>query len=235
MRQNSTYGTASSKKTETMLKTILQLLTFRISKIEIESFEKQHFMAGLIGTWIVGMGRYWDDPGAHLGQHLGLGSVVYIFVLALLIWLVILPFRVKGWNYFTVLTFISLTSFPAILYAIPIERFVDIETAASVNAWFLAVVAAWRLGLLFYFLKKFTELSTTYIALGTLLPMTGIIAMLTYLNLERAVFNIMGGIRNSTSADAAYQILVTLTMLSTFAFIPLLVAYLAAIYTRRNQ
>ena len=222
-------------KTETMQKTILRLLTFRISKLEIESFEKQYFIVGLIGTWIVGMGRYWDDPGAHLGQYLGLGSVIYIFVLALLIWLVILPFRVKSWNYFTVLTFISLTSFPALLYAIPIERFVDIETAASVNAWFLAVVAAWRLGLLYLFLKKFTELNHFYIIVSTLLPMTAIIALLTVLNLERAVFNIMGGIRNSTSADAAYQILVGLTMLSTFAFIPLLVAYFAAIYTRRNQ
>lgn len=198
-------------------------------------FSKKHFQIGLVGTWLVGMGRYWDDPGAHLLQHLGLGSVIYIFVLALLIWLVIKPFFVEKWDYFTVLTFISLTSFPAILYAIPVERFMSIENAAALNAWFLAIVAAWRLGLLYYFLKKFTQLSHGYILVGTLLPMTAIISALTALNLERAVFNIMGGIRNSTSADEAYKILISLTVISVAAFIPLLIAYLTAIYLRYKK
>ena len=91
-------------------------------------FNKKHFIAGLIGTWIVGMGRYWDDGGASLLQHVGLGSVIYIFVLAAFIWLIVKPFRVDNWNYFTVVTFIGLTSFPAILYAIPVERFFSIQT-----------------------------------------------------------------------------------------------------------
>src|SRR5215211_6002255 len=105
-----------------MLKTIFRVLTFKITREEIFQFNWRHFIIGLIGTWIVGIGRYWDDEGASRLQHLGLGSVIYIFLLAIFIWLIIKPFFVKNWNYFTVLTFISLTSFPAILYAIPVER-----------------------------------------------------------------------------------------------------------------
>ena len=104
----------------------MKLLTFRLTTAEMLNFNKSHFITGLIGTWIVGIGRYWDDPGAKLLQHLGLGSVIYIFVLALFIWLILLPFKVEGWKYFIVLTFISLTSFPAIFYAIPVERRVEI-------------------------------------------------------------------------------------------------------------
>ncbi|MEI9911696.1 MAG: hypothetical protein WDO71_19805 [Bacteroidota bacterium] len=104
-------------------KTIIRLLTFQIERDEMLAFNHRHFIAGLIGTWLVGIGRYWDDPGAKLLQHLGLGSVIYIFCLAAFIWLIILPFKVEKWSYFRVLTFVGLTSFPALLYAIPVERF----------------------------------------------------------------------------------------------------------------
>ena len=143
-----------------LVKTIVKLLTFKLTRPEMLRFNKNHFIAGLTGTWIVGMGRYWDDQRASLLQHLGLGSVIYIFILAFIIWLIVKPFLVYKWNYFTVLTFISLTSFPAVLYALPVERFFSLATANSMNVWFLAIVAAWRLGLLFYFLKHFTQLSS---------------------------------------------------------------------------
>lgn len=49
---------------------------------------------------------------------------------------------------------------------------------------------------------------------------------LSALNLERAVFDIMGGIRSSgTSHDTAYGILLALTLLSWLAIGPLLVGY----------
>ncbi len=75
--------------------TVIKLLTFKITKEEMLQFNSTHFVVGLVGTWIVGMGRYWDDPGASLLQHLGLGSVIYIFALALFIWLILIPFKVK--------------------------------------------------------------------------------------------------------------------------------------------
>lgn len=215
--------------------TIIRLLTFRLTREEMLNFNKSHFYAGLIGTWIVGMGRYWDDSGANILQHLGLGSEVYIFVLAAFIWLILKPFQVPNWNYFTVLTFIGLTSFPAVFYAIPVEQFFSLETANTINVWFLAVVAAWRLGLLYFFLKRFTRLSTGNILTVTLLPICLIISILTMLNLHRAVFDVMGGVRNPTPHDSAYAVLVFLTVVSLVLTIPLLIAYGVGIYKSRKK
>jgi hypothetical protein len=75
---------------------IFSLLFFRINKQQLLSINIKHFVAGLIGTWIAGIGRYWDDPGAKLLQKLGLGSLIYIFILAFFIWIIIKPFRVPA-------------------------------------------------------------------------------------------------------------------------------------------
>ncbi len=178
------------------------------------------------------MGRYWDDPRASLLQQLGLGSVIYIFLLALFIWLIILPYVVKNWNYFTVLTFISLTSFPAIFYAIPVEKFFSLATANTINAWFLGIVAAWRLFLLYHFLKRFTSLRSGDIITVTLLPICLIITTLTILNLQRVVFDLMGGIRDPTAHDVAYDVLIFLSLISVILTLPLLIAYGVGIYKR---
>ena len=97
-----------------------RLLTFRVSSEELASLDNRHLAWGLFMTWVVGMGRWWDDPGAHLLQHLGLGSVVYVFILALLLWLIPLPLKPSNWSYKGVLTLITLTSPPAMLCAIPV-------------------------------------------------------------------------------------------------------------------
>ena len=213
-----------------VIKTIIRLLTFKLSRDEMMQFNRKYFIAGLIGTWIVGMGRYWDDKGASLLQHLGLGSVIYIFVLAAFIWLIIKPFFVKNWSYFTVVTFISLTSFPALLYAIPVEKFVSINIANNLNVWFLAIVAVWRLILLFNFLKRFTRLSYGNIIVVTLMPICLIITTLTILNLHRVVFNIMGGIRDPSSHEGSYLVLMFLTVISAILSIPLMVLYSIGVY-----
>jgi hypothetical protein len=218
-----------------MLKTIGRLLILRITREEILQFNWKYFIVGLIGTWIVGIGRYWDDEGATTLQHFGLGSVIYIFLLALFIWLIIKPFLIAKWSYFTVLTFISLTSFPAIFYAIPVERFYSLDTANSMNVWFLAIVAVWRLCMLYYFLKVFTRLSVNNIIIVTLMPICLIITTLTILNLHRVVFDMMGGRRNTTPHDDAYGVLVFLTGISAILTLPLLIAYVVGIYNSRQR
>ncbi len=222
-------------QTTKIIDTIKRLLLFKITKEEILQFSRDHFLIGLLGTWIVGMGRYWDDPGAKLLQHLGMGSVIYIFVLAFLIWLIVYPYKVKHWNYFMVLTFISLTSFPAIFYAIPVERFVSMHLANTINVWFLAVVALWRLALLFYFIKKTTDLPLWNVITITFLPICLIISSLTFLNLQRAVFDIMGGLRNATPHDGAYLVLIMLTGLSAVLVGPLIISYFIGIFRRRKM
>lgn len=217
-----------------IFKTITDVLLFEIKRDDMLQFKRSHFIAGLIGTWIVGMGRYWDDPGASMLQHLGLGSVIYIFLLAAFIWIILLPFKIEKWSYFTVLTFISLTSFPAVFYAIPVERFTSIENANLMNVCFLAIVALWRLALLYYFLKVFTRLPVWNIVVVTFMPICLIIATLTLLNLHRVVFDVMGGLREPSAHDGAYVVLMILTGVSLILSLPLLIAYIAAIAKSRR-
>jgi hypothetical protein len=218
-----------------ILTKIIRLLTFKLTREEILQFDRKQLIAGLIGTWIVGMGRYWDDQGASLLQHAGLGSVIYIFSLSAFIWLIVKPFRVDVWSYFRVLTFISLTSFPAILYAIPVEKFLSISTANMINVWFLAIVAAWRLSLLYRFLKIFTLLSYGNILVITFMPICLIISVLTALNLHRVVFNIMGGIRDPNPHESSYFVLMFLTVISVILSLPLLISYIVGVVNSRNK
>lgn len=215
-----------------------RLLTFRLSRDGFRSFNGSHLIAGLAFTWLVGMGRWWDDPGANLLQHFGVGSVVYVFVLAGVLWLVVRPFSPENWKYTHVLTFVALTSPPAFLYAIPVERFTELSTAREINVWFLATVAAWRVGLLFFYLRRAARLSILAVIVSTLLPIMAIIATLTILNLERAVFDIMGGLRETgTANDSAYAILAGLTFLSVLLVLPVFGLYLAMIIVggRRSE
>ncbi|HEY6505602.1 MAG TPA: hypothetical protein VIZ28_16620 [Chitinophagaceae bacterium] len=217
-----------------ILKTIIRLLTFRISREEMLGFGRRHFIAGFVGTCLVGIGRYWDDPGAKLLQHLGLGSVIYIFCLSAFIWLIILPFKVENWSYSRVLTFVSLTSFPAILYAIPVERFLSQAAASQLNVLFLACVAAWRLCLLFMFMSRFCQFSSLLVFAVAILPVCLIVNILSVLNLERAVFEIMGGLRENTANDNAYAVLLAITVISYILLLPVLAVYVYEIIARQR-
>ena len=208
------------------IKKMFSLLFFRITRDQMICFNKSDLAVGIIFTWLVGIGRYWDDPGAKLFQHLGMGSIIYIFVLALFIWALFWPFKIDKWSYQNLLTFISLTSFPALLYAIPVERFFELNIARSINVYFLLVVAVWRVALLVFYLRRYARISYFQTLVATLLPLTIIVTSLTALNLERAVFNIMGGLGKSTSSDGAYGVLIALSVLSMYAVIPLICSYI---------
>lgn len=207
----------------------LRLLTFREFKPNLRDHWRAYLGWGLFWTWIAGMGRYWDNPKAEWWQTLGLGSIAYIFTLALVLWLIVLPLRPKNWTYRNILIFLSLTSLPAVLYAIPVERFMPLAEAKAVNAWFLAIVATWRVALLWVFLKRVAQLRGVTIVIACLLPLTLIVSTLAILNLEHVVFNIMAG--NDASAatgnDSAYMVVVMLTWISFMAAPILALAYAA--------
>lgn len=205
----------------------LRVLTFRQPSPEIAVSWKAYLAFGLLFTWLAGVGRYWDSPRADLWQHLGLGSVAYVFVLALIIWLLLIPLRPARWSYRSVLIFITLTSPPAVLYAIPVERFMPLEQAQSANAWFLAIVATWRVALLAWFLRNIARLSAAAIVVATLLPITLIVVALTILNLEHVVFNIMAGIKPEERSpnDVAYLVVMAMASFSIMAVPFLLAAY----------
>jgi hypothetical protein len=190
---------------------------------------------GFLCTWLAGVGRYWDHPDPAWWQVLGLGSVIYVVLLSLFLWLLLMPLKPRVQGYTPILMFVLLTSPPAWLYAIPVERFMSIESAAKVNAWFLAIVATWRVVLWVLFLRRAAGFSRAETATMVALPLAAILTALATLNLEQAVFNLMGGIREhaGTSADAAYAIVFVLMIWSWIALPLSLLAYAVHAYKMR--
>ena len=185
-------------------------------------------------TWAVGIGRYWDHPDPYLVQSLGLGSLFVMGGLGLLLYLALLPLRPAGWSLLNLYTFLSLTALPAVLYAIPVEQFLSAGAARSANFWFLATVAVWRVAILGRYLACRTDLSGGLLVAALLLPLALIVVILTLLNLEKAVFDLMGGVRDSerTSNDEAYALLFLLSFYSFMASPVLAIAYGVAVWKR---
>lgn len=216
----------------TVLSDALRVLTFRCPSAAIGSHWQAYLAFGLLFTWLAGVGRYWDNPRARLWQYLGLGSVAYVFCLALVLWLLLLPLKPKLWSYRNVLVFITLTALPAVLYAIPVERFMSLTAAQSANAWFLGVVATWRVALLLWFLRRFAGLPGLSVVVAALLPLALIVVTLSALNLEHVVFALMAGIRpeQRSGNDLSYGIVTMLAFFSVLAAPVLLAAYAWLVY-----
>ena len=208
-----------------------QFLTFRESRINLSRHRVSFLTFALIATWLAGVGRYWDHPNAYWWQYAGLGSIAYIGILSLLLWLLARPLRPKRWSYLTVLIFVGLTAPPAWLYAIPVERFMSLEIATTVNMLFLGVVAIWRVALYGVFLRRVADLSGLAWVSALFLPLALIVTVLAMLNLEQAVFEIMGGLDvEPTSSDMAYSVVVFLSVVSFLAAPVLIIFYILACY-----
>jgi hypothetical protein len=218
-----------------VLRTTARVLFFRASRAELLALDHRHLAFGLACTWLVGIGRYWDDPRAHLIQHLGLGSVIYVFALSLFLWLLLWPLAPNDWSWRRLLVFVTLVAPPAALYAIPVERFVSLDAACVLNGWFLAIVAAWRVALLFRFLRLVAGFQAGRLVVAGLLPLTVIVFGLTALNLQHVAFDLMGGFRDPSPDAGAYHVLCTLSIIGSLALIPLLIAYLWLIVLAQRE
>jgi len=209
------------------IRTAWSVITFRASTDELHALNVRHLLLGLGCTWLVGIGRWWEDPRAGVLQHLGVGSVVYVFVLAAFLWVVVWPLNPPRLSYLNLLTFISLTSPPGMLYALPVRHGLDLGTAQTVRLGMLGVVAIWRVALLAFYLRRGTGLSESKTTLGTVFPLAVIVFTLTVLNLDKVVFNIMGAISPAERSvnDTAYGVMVLITLLCFYAFLPLLAIY----------
>jgi hypothetical protein len=82
--------------------------------------------------------------------------------------------------------------------------------------------------MLVFYLRRGAGLAGARLFLAATFPLLLIVFALTALNLERVVFDFMGGIRatDRTVNDAAYGVLFLITMISMLLFLPLLAFYL---------
>ncbi len=210
------------------------MLLFRRFRPELAQHRWAYLAWGLLVTWIVGMARYWDHPNAEPWQYWGLGSVAYVFALALVLWIMVRPLRPRNWSYGVVLTFVTLTSLPALLYAIPVEEFMTPENAATANSILLLIVASWRVALLIVFLRRAAGLPWDATIVAALLPLTIIVAVLGLLGLEKAAVHTMSGHRTRPAEPAivsfaAYEASRVLTNLSMIAAPILAVIFLVMV------
>ncbi|GHD28209.1 hypothetical protein [Parahalioglobus pacificus] len=212
-----------------ILKNQIRFLFFKGARPNLRDHFPDYLVYVVLVSLAAGVGRYWDSLDAYPWQYFGLGSVAYIFVLSLFLFLVVIPMKPANWGCRSVIVFVGLTSLPALLYAIPVERYFSLEIAQSMNAWFLAVVATWRVALYVHFLRSYAKLSVYRVVVCTLLPLAVIVTALTILNLEHAVFNIMAGNPRETSADMAYFVVIALSFFAVWAFPVLLFLYIATI------
>ncbi|MGF1678707.1 MAG: hypothetical protein ACFCUX_05880 [Candidatus Methylacidiphilales bacterium] len=216
-----------------------RLLSFQIHPEEWKACGNHFLVAGMMVTWVAGIGRHWDDPRAEWIQQTGLGSVVYVLVLSALLWCVSKPLASGRMSYLSLLTYVSLTSPPALLYAIPLEKWMSLEHSNTINFWFLAVVSAWRVGLLWNF-YRLSGLALFDRVLVTFLPLGFIVVTLFFLNLQHVVMNIMGGIRDAdrTTHDQAYGLLFLMSALSVYLTPLLMLTWLgrlAFLYLKRTK
>ncbi|MEM7281105.1 MAG: hypothetical protein AAF438_05715, partial [Pseudomonadota bacterium] len=118
--------------------------------------------------------------------------------------------------------------------AIPVERFLKLPTAQTVNAWFLGIVAIWRVSLYVAFLRRGAGLGKFGVFIGTLLPLSAIVLALALLNLEHVIFDIMAGIREQDTSpnDIAYMVVFTLSILAYTLFPVTVICYAVEIYRR---
>jgi hypothetical protein len=208
--------------------TALRVLTFRATAEELRALDRRHLALGLAATWIVGIGRTWDDPTAPLLRRTGIGSLAYVVFLACVLFAIAAPLqrsREHRLSLERVLTFVTLTAPPAALYAIPVERFTTIEVAIRTNLWFLAIVAGWRVALLLWFLRRGAALSPGAVVTAALLPLAAIVLALTRLGYADAVMQVMGGLRERTAEDGVAQVIFLLTALAIFATPVLAIAW----------
>src|SRR3989304_264982 len=92
------------------------------------------------------------------------------------------------------LLFVALTSPPALLYAIPVELFLAPATAHAINVAFLAIVALWRVPLLFVFLRRGAGAGGVAVLIAGLLPLALIVDGLSLANMGHLVYQTMAGI-----------------------------------------
>lgn len=219
--------------------TQLRFLFFRPAPIAAADRGAFLVMA-LVFTWIAGLGRHWDHVDPLWWQRFGLGSLAYLFATAALVWIVGAPLYPRAWRYLDVLLFVALTSPLAWVHALPIDRWMSVEDAATADAWILAVVATWRMALLVRQFMVVAGLPWWLALTAALLPLVSIVVALTLRELHHVALDLMvePDAPMSTPAtthgeDTRTDVVIVLSIASCFLAPWLAMIYAAAVVTRR--
>lgn len=210
------------------LRTILRILTFRAAREELKENVAALLVTALIITWIVGIGRWWDDPrDLPIFVRMGVGSVLYVFGMAAILWVTFAPFVAEKLGARHFVAFVASTSLPGLVYAVPIEQWTDLDTAATYNVFALLFVSVYRVSLLLWFCRRVNKLNWTESVVVTFLPISVIAFALTALGHAASVMDIMGGLRDRMSKSDMEMIVGLIGCLSIVLGPILIIIYIA--------
>ncbi len=203
-----------------------KFLTFRADQKDYERFGLWHFAVGFCFTWMVGILRNWDFPEAPIWAKLGLGSLVYIFLLTSVMWVSNALQGYENLSFTRILTVISMTAPPAVIYGIPVEAFMSLEGAQYANLCFLCIVALWRVTLFVHFLCVAGGNFFGRAMLVVFAPICLIALGLLSTGRIKYTIDLMGGLNRQPSGpnDAADALLLTLGFLSVPGLLMAIVA-----------
>jgi len=215
-----------SRFSQDVFRTMIRVLTFRITRVEFQAFDHRHLAGGLVSTWIVGMGRYWNAADATLAQRMGVGSLLFVVTFSGLVWLALGPLNPGDWSYGRLLTLLALVSPPAILYAIPVEQLARSSTAVPIRIGMLTLVAVWRLSLLVYYVMKLSTLRRPTAVIGSFIPIAASIAALSAMHLTDTTAQGMARLEPGALVPAAFVSTIhAMASLGTMLLVPIMVAY----------
>lgn len=220
-------------KLASVLSDFARFIVFKPLRGNVGADWRIYLAVGLVITWIVGVGRSWDDPEATIFDLSGIGSILYVFGLGLVIWLIGAPLRPERWTYRNVVLMVTMTALPGLIYAFPIERFVAAADARAVNMSFLAIVATWRMALFATFLVRVARLSPGATAVVTFLPPVLIIAPISAFGVLGVVLSSMGGVRDE--AQQAQNELIGFAAMTSWMLLPLLLIAWGMLVARRSR
>ena len=173
----------------------LKILFFCASKDELLSLGRREFYFGIILVLLAGIGRFWQDGGANILLRSGISSVIYVYLLAIPLWIQFALIRAENWKLGRLVSFVCLTAPPAFLLAIPLAQFFTAYQAESISVVLILLVAVWRLALLAFYVAKTASLSALRIFLALFLPLSLLITSVVWFDALYLPFGYIGRMR----------------------------------------
>lgn len=215
-----------------LLGIIFRVLRFRASREDLAKGGLPLVAVGMAITWLVGIGRWWDDPRTlEWYVRWGFGSLLYVGCLSLVLFALAAPLsrRASPDDFRVTLSFVTASALPGIVYAIPIELIAGPSAASAYNVAALIFVSLYRLALLYWFFYSVLGLPDQAWIL-TSLPVAAIVAVVSMMNMGPMVVDIMGGFRETMPKSEAESIVEALGCISFIVTPILIILYLGQVY-----
>jgi len=202
-----------------MFTLMFRVLTFRLTPEEFDELGFRHFLLGTVTAWAVGFGRWWNRPEDAMPLlRSGIVSVIIVLALGLLLHVVTSVLKPQHRGLLKTTAYVSLTSLPAAVYALPLESWMELEQARSGNFAMLTVVAVWRVALYVCFLMRIARFKLYTTIVTTVFPLAVVVFLLAVNGLTFHVLQLNTGRADTpiSTAESRYEVILYMGILSIY-------------------